>query len=203
MSSSSENRASIPWALSIIMFGLGLMIAWQATAWSAWSVEMEAEKSGVLKWYVDSGDGFSENEGAYASVPGGKRGFVEVWLPAGDPVALRLDPIDNDGEVRIYRIRWQEPWPGESGELIPTDADWSGVSIAELGSEGSWRLVPSPGTSDTAGVWFEFGGHSAVWWWAFRTAVALVFGVFAGVFGYWWNLRVLASRLSKRNGGGS
>jgi hypothetical protein len=94
-----------------------LMVAW--LVWQIWIApsqivfEVSAEKGGVFQVFVDSGDGFSEeqsflfelyeNEWTRISIP--LQGFPSVRM-------LRIDPINHDGRVllRTFRKYHRNSW---------------------------------------------------------------------------------------------
>lgn len=188
----SSERAShdAPWALTAIVFLLGLLLIWQFTRWTVWTVELRSETAGLLKWYVDSGDGFSEREGAYTRVPAGEWAEIEVRLPAGVPRKVRLDPIDSEGSLDIRRVKWDEPRPWGGGEMDPAQAQWFGAAVAEWTPMETWRLEPAQGVPDIYGVWQQTGGWPLEVWWTVRVAIAAFFGWVTFFVGSAWNRRI-------------
>jgi len=180
-----------PISFTILGFLLGYIIMFQITRDTAWTVDLKVETGGILKWYVDTGAGFSEREGNYGPVPRGVDQTVRLVLPSGSPRAVRLDPVDSESRIILKRVEWREPWPGGTGFLDPGEAVWENVSLNEWDEAGFLILEPTPGVSDVFGVWREVPTHSLFWWRAVRLSGALVLGVIAFALGTFWNHQVL------------
>ncbi|MEM0966834.1 MAG: hypothetical protein AAGJ81_11850 [Verrucomicrobiota bacterium] len=177
---------------------LGLLFAfigwtWSGiwTGWTRWDVTLSAENGGVLKWYVDSGKGFSEDEGANTGVPASERFTASVLLPSSLPKSIRLDPLDRDGVIIIESISWREPWLGRSGTLAPEDANWSGVARGSSTDYG-FRIEVAEGDMDPFGVWEGYDGSAPAWWLLLRMVSALLLGFIAFALGLLWNRAVKA-----------
>ncbi len=181
-----SERPGAPWALALVVFLLALPLVWQATRWSKWTVTLHSETGGILKWYVDSGRGFSEESGGYVSVPAGERFDATVLLPSGGIERLRLDPVDSVGPVEIFSIRWSAPWPARDGWWDPLAAEWEGVDT--VGRARGVVLEASGSPPDIRGVWNGAPGFSSAVWWFVRIGISAVAASIAFLLGRWWNL---------------
>ncbi|MBC2601113.1 hypothetical protein [Puniceicoccus vermicola] len=180
-----------PVFFTLLITLLGYNLAFQFTRYTEWTVDLEVQTGGILKWYVDSGNGFSEEEGNYGSVPEKEKTQVQVLLSTGAPRKIRLDPVNTESEIILGKVRWDEPWPGGSGQMDLEKIDWENVSVAEKDGSGKWRLEPLPESTDVYGVWREVPTHSLLWWRLVRLSVALVLGICAFVGGTIWNRKIL------------
>lgn len=185
----SSRQPIKPYALALISFLVILAVAWQATRWSEWTVGVKSETGGILKWYVDTGDGFSEREGGYGPVPAGKRTEVRVLLPVGGIKGLRLDPVDSTGPVEVSTVKWDAPWPERSGRWDPRTAKWEGGDV--IVREDSVVLVANEKMPDIRGTWNEVPGFSNALWWGFRLGFAGVMTILIFMAGYSWNFWVI------------
>lgn len=183
-----------PIFLAILTAIVGYLAMYQFTKTTVWTVDIETEIGGNVKWYIDTGSGFSELQGGYAGVPGQQRSQVEVGLPAGTLNAIRLDPIESNSPVLLGKVRWNEPWPGSSGELDLEEASWSNFGSMGRHRDGRLHLEPvKDAVPDIFGVWDEVPTHSSLWWTLVRLSGSLVFGLIAFLSGWWWNVRILKS----------
>ena len=180
-----------PVFFTLLITLLGYNLAFQFTRYTEWTVDLEVQTGGILKWYVDSGNGFSEEEGNYGSVPEKEKTQVQVLLSTGSPRKIRLDPVNTESEIILGEVRWKEPWPGGSGQMDLEKIDWENVSVAEKDASGKWRLEPLPESADVYGVWREVPTHSLLWWRLVRLSVALALGICAFVGGTIWNRKIL------------
>ncbi|MGE9290078.1 MAG: hypothetical protein ACQKBT_03755 [Puniceicoccales bacterium] len=180
-----------PIFLTLLVILLGYSLGDQFTRQTEWAVQLEAETGGILKWYIDTGDGFSEREGNYGPVPHGESTVVKIDLPTGSPRKIRLDPVNTESRIAIKKVEWREPWPGGRGELDLEEATWENVVSAGRDSSGMWILLPIPGSDDVYGVWQEMPTHSLLWWRLVRLGGGLLLGLVAFVGGTLWNRKIL------------
>tara|TARA_R100000027_G_scaffold61041_1_gene52125 strand:- start:12794 stop:13408 length:615 start_codon:yes stop_codon:yes gene_type:complete len=180
-----------PIFLTVLAVVAGYIGLFQWTRYTIWTVDLQVETGGILKWYIDTGDGFSEAEGAYAPVSKGGWQTVTVPLPTGSPRKLRLDPVNTESDIIMRSVRWSEPWPGSSGTMDLELAAWENVEVAEVRIGGGVALEPAVESTDVYGIWSESPAHSQTWWRIVRSAGALLIGGVAFVLGTFWNRRVL------------
>ena len=186
---SKARQRPILFALLVAVFGYVAML--QFTRDTLWAASMEVETGGIAMWYIDTGNGFSEREGSYKGVPGGVLTEVQIFLPSGTPRRIRFDPVNTESVISIGEIRWDEPWPGGSGELSLDEAEWVNVESVEKDSAGRTVLHPLPGSSDVYAVWSDVPTHSIFWWRGVRLLGALILGSGAFAFGTLWNRKIM------------
>jgi hypothetical protein len=75
------------------------------TGWSSFEVDAESDHAGLAKLYYDVGRGFSEADSALQRVDAGHPGPLRFALPAGTLRALRYDPLDRDGRIKLGDAR--------------------------------------------------------------------------------------------------
>lgn len=185
------SKKPYPIFLTLLAAVAGYVATYQCTRNTTWSVDLEVEVGGILKWYIDSGSGFSEQEGAYGPVSPDVRQIVEIDLPTGTPERLRLDPVNTESIIAIHGISWREPWPGSRGRLDPQSAVWENVESAALQEGQGFVLEPVEESMDVYGVWGDSPAHSAGWWFLVRLGGAAIVGAVAFVLGLLWNRKVL------------
>lgn len=176
-----------PVFFTVISMVAGYFVLFQLTRYTEWTVDLETGKGGILKWYIDTGEGFSESEGGYSSVVGGSPQSVSVLLPTGAPRSIRLDPVDSEAMVALQSIHWREPLFGFSGTLSLEEAEWQNLSEMPMLNDEGLVLNTVEGVADIFGVWKNVPGRSLLWWRLIRIAGALIIGSFAFLLGTLWN----------------
>ena len=176
---------------------------WIAALFSAYLIRQPEPSSGVLRVvmaaqaghafqvYFDTGDGYSES--ASARLPlvrtDGVPAEYAVPLPAARLKALRLDPVDAAGTVRLDRVVVQD----RSGRVLREPVAGALQPVNQIASmeptaEGGWRLCTA-GAGDDPSVHWELTPPLDLtvseWGWVPSLVVALG-GIWAGVLGLWW-----------------
>jgi len=176
---------------------------WIAALFSAYLIRQPEPSSGVLRVvmaaqaghafqvYFDTGDGYSES--ASVRLPlvrtDGVPAEYAVPLPAARLKALRLDPVDAAGTVRLDRVVVQdrrgrvlrEPMPGA---LQPVNQ----IASIEPMAEGGWRFCTAGAGDDPSIQWEMMPPMDLTvseWGWVSPLGAALA-GIWVGILGLWW-----------------
>ncbi len=83
-------------------------------------VGLKSEKTGTIQVFFEEGSGLNEHDSVRLPVSGGNRpAILRFPLPEARISALRIDPIDKDGEVTIQQPRLVNE-PGENFVRCPS-----------------------------------------------------------------------------------
>jgi hypothetical protein len=93
------------------------------------AMTLQSDRAGSAQWFYDRGNGYSEGESTTAKVVAGEN-HVIFFLTPGTYRALRFDPINNDGHVRIESARMT----ASSGNGVDRFALAQFAPLANIGS---------------------------------------------------------------------
>ena len=87
-------------------------------SWQSWGVvvEMTASVDGAARLYYDEGEGISEEFALSRAVNAGRRTKLYFPLSERSVHGLRIDPIDQPGEVVLHRIALVAPFGRQLGD---------------------------------------------------------------------------------------
>jgi len=141
-----------PYAQLLRLDGEGVGYAWQASGddpqfrlkhglplpgWQMLEVAMDHDQTSVaVKLYLDTGQGFSEEQSVYLPLKSGRVSKRMFFVPKRLK-ALRLDPMGHEGKFTLTHLRlaWLSPWFARerlAQRLSRMHYQWRGMSKAEI-----------------------------------------------------------------------